>query len=54
MSIKADNGNEINTKAAKQQLWKFLKYKKADRGELLHRVLTHCQQLLMIECKKYH
>jgi hypothetical protein len=27
---------------------------KADRGELLHRVLTHCQQLLMIGCKKYH
>jgi len=28
MSIKADNGNKLKTKAAKQQLWKFLKYKR--------------------------
>jgi hypothetical protein len=27
MSIKADNGNQLKTKAAKQQLWKFLIYK---------------------------
>jgi hypothetical protein len=27
MSIKADNGNKLNKKAAKQKLWKFLKYK---------------------------